>query len=175
MLYKDLELTVAIPEPITITVGDKEIKVAQYLPMDKKMELISDILFLAVDPQTGIFSPMRTEVAFCVKMMDYYTDLEMPTDLTELAAAYDVLETNGIFYQVIGAIPQIEYDDLTQYLEDCIASATAYNTSFAGVLQAMSNDAGTLSTDMEKLMESIKNREGLELLSEIKNVAGKED
>ena len=54
MLYNDLELTIAVPEPITITVGDKEIKVVQYLPMDKKMELISDILFLAVDPQTGV-------------------------------------------------------------------------------------------------------------------------
>mgnify|MGYP003534798805 CR=1 FL=1 len=65
-----------------------------------------------------------------------------------------------------------EYEFLQEALEDTKEDIVRYNHSFAGVLATASNSTDLMNDEITDILSKIQNAEGLELLSEIKNVVG---
>mgnify|MGYP006926996284 FL=1 len=59
-------------------------------------------------------------------------------------------------------------------VNDTINDIARYNSSAAGIIQSMSNNAGGLDSQITDILEKIKNGEGMETLSVIKDVVGKD-
>ena len=85
---------------------------------------------------------------------------------------YDVLESNGVFTRIMSAIPESEFNFLTNAVSKTIADIARFNNSFAGMLNMISDNAGGMDEQFTEILEKIKNGEGLETLSEIKNIVG---
>jgi hypothetical protein len=145
---------------------EEAITVKQYLPVEEKSEFIRYIAENALDELTGSFSPIRVEIYYGLAIVKYYTDLE----IEETPAMYDILETNKIFDKILALIPQDERDFLSGLVSDTIDDIARYNNSFAGIIAMASNNAGTLNEEFGEILEKIKDKEGIQLLSDIKDV-----
>lgn len=170
--FKDLNLATEI-KTTTIKIDDTtNLEVRDYLPMNEKIELISNVVDYALDENTGRFSPVRTALYFDLALVHHYAGINF--DGEDMIAAYDVLETTGLLDKIVSAIPQDEYNFMKDLVDETTHDIADYNSSFAGVMQIASSDANGLSAQIEDILGKVKNREGLELLGEIKNVAGKD-
>lgn len=173
--YSKLGLKVKIADPVVIKIGESDIEVNQYLPMEDKADLISWVVDNAIDDITGRFSPIRLDTYFYIAIAKWYGNISFTDKQMESPAKiYDTLVTNDIILNILGAIPEEEYNYLEELLEDTVEDIADYNSSFAGIVRSMSNKTDDLGTEITTILEAIKNREGIELLSEIKNITGTE-
>lgn len=147
------------------------IRVLQYLPINGKANLISYIVNAAIDPNTGCFSPVRTNVYYTIGVMRSYCGMHFDDDI-DVAEAYDFLESTGTFDRVLEAIPDEERTYLESLVDDTIADISRYNSSLVGMLSNMNKDATQLDESIQTILEKVKNKEGIELLADIKNVDG---
>lgn len=161
-------------ETRTINIGlgpEYELNVLQYLPIQGKANLLQYVINSAIDDSTGCFSPIRVNVYYCIGVMRSYCGLHFDDDV-DVLEAYDILESRGIIDNVMAAIPEEERGYMETLINDTIEDITRYNTSLAGIVQSMSGQTTELDTQLRDILDKIKNREGLELLSEIRNVVG---
>jgi hypothetical protein len=162
MKYSELNLRAPEVENRTIKLNSGvDLEVRTYLPIDAKADLITWVINLALDDHTGCISPVRFEVCFTIAVVKWYTNLEIDEDIP-LSEIYDMFELNDIINQVMGAIPVDELDFLKDLARDTAEDLVRYNNSFAGMISVMNNDANNLDTELNKILDSIKNKEGLE-------------
>lgn len=172
MKYSELNLREPEVENRVVKLdGDIDLAVRAYLPIDDKANLITWAINLALDDRTGCISPVRFEVCFTIAVVKWYCDLEIDEDIP-LSKIYDMFELNDVTNKVMGAIPVEEIDFLRDLAKDTAEDLVRYNNSFAGMLSVMSNDANNLDEQLADILSQIKNREGLEQLSVIKDVVG---
>lgn len=172
MKYSELNLREPeVEQPVIKLDSGVELTVRTYLPIDAKSDLITWAINLALDDNTGCISPIRFEVCFTIAVVKWYTDLEIDEDIP-LSEIYDMFELNDVSNKVMGAIPVEEIDFLRDLAKDTAEDIVRYNNSFAGMLNVMSSDASSLDTELNNILTSIKNKEGLEQLSVIKDVVG---
>lgn len=151
----------------TIEFNEQIIEIKQYLPVEEKLELITNVLELSHD-SNNFSNPIKVQVYTALEMIDKYTNIsftekqkENPTKL------YDLLNGNGMLEKIIGAIPQIEYDELIQGIYNTIDSVYKFENSILGILETISKDYSGLELDLESIQKKLENPEGLSLLKDI--------
>lgn len=151
------------------------IEVCNYLPISEKTKLLQFVVDGALDETTGTFSPLRVEVYFAIAVCRWYAGITFTEeDLVNVAAVYDALDTNGVINAIMAAIPEEEMMFIRALVEETIEDIARYNSSAAGIIQNMSSDASGLDTQLNQILDKIKNSEGLEQLAVIKDVVGKD-
>lgn len=176
MNFKDLKLTPKVSFT-DIKIGeDSVLKVANYLPIEDKGNLITFVVDMALDTTTGCFSPVRVETYFALAICRWYGDMVFDNDDIQInvALTYDTLETNGIIDAIMNAIPKDELEFIQDLVKDTISDIAKYNSSAAGIIQMMNQNASQLDTQITNILDSIKNGENLETLSVIKDMVGKD-
>lgn len=146
-------------------------RVLQYLPIVGKANLLQYVINGAMDAETGCFSPVRVEVYYAVGIFKAYCGVHLD-ESTSVTDVYDQISQTGLLDTIIEAIPEKEKQLMDELLYDTIDDIARYNNSFASVVSSMASDSNELNSQIEEIMQSIKNREGMEVLSEIKNVVG---
>ena len=94
--------------------GEK-IEVIQYLPIQKKLELISEVLSNALSEDTeGYYNPIKLEVFTAIAAVEAYTNIEFSEkDKEDIPHLYDLLKTSGLLKLIIAeGIGGLEYDEL---------------------------------------------------------------
>ena len=124
---------------------------------------------------TGCFSPVRVEVYFSIAVCKWYAGITF-TDkqMTEVSKTYDLLEENGVIDKIISVIPENEINFMNELVNDTIDDIARYNSSAAGIIQAMSANADGLDNQITEILDKVKNGENMETLSVIKDVVGKD-
>lgn len=116
-----------------IKVGDKDIEVAQYLSAEDKYDLI--MITLQQCKENGIYNSFKKEVFFNLNLVYMYTNLSFTEKQKEdYLKLYDILESNGVFNEVIGAMAEGEYEHLITWMEEVQGDLMQYENSFAGVV-----------------------------------------
>lgn len=151
------------------------LEIRQYLPIDEKANLIQFIVNHALDQMTGCFSPVRVEVYFSIAVCKWYAGITF-TDkqMAEVSKTYDLLEENGVIDKIISVIPENEINFMNELVNDTIDDIARYNSSAAGIIQAMSANADGLDNQITEILDKVKNGENMETLSVIKDVVGKD-
>lgn len=172
--FEALGLEMGDIETTTIKINDTtELKVRSYLPIAEKGNLVTFVINGALDNMTGCFSPLRLEVYFAVAIVKWYAGVSFENqELMDIGNIYDILEANYVVSKVMGAIPEGELEFIESLVKDTAEDIARYNNSFAGMMSAMSGDASSLDEQLSEILEKIKNKEGMELLSVIKDVGG---
>lgn len=170
MNYSELKLESQV-EQVEVKISDTiTLQVFTYLPIARKAKFLEYITVNAINDQNGCFSPLSVELYFALAVCHFYAGIQFdkgsPTDV------YDALESNNIINIIMKAIPKDEIDFMKEITEETISDMSRFNSSAAGIIQAISANATDLDTQLSDVLGKVKNAEGLELLSEIKNING---
>ena len=138
MKYSDLNLKINTNTNIA-NIGDKEIKVLQYLPLEDKIDLIQ--IALQKSEENGIYNEMKLDMYFNLYIIYMYTDLEFTDEQkANEFTLYNELQSNEIIINIIGAIDEDEYITLIDYLEMMKKNNEKYKRSAAALFQTMIQD-----------------------------------
>lgn len=171
------KLKLKMPEdtyrPLDIESLGIHLDVLQYLPQQKKAEFVTFVVENSIDVNTGTFSSLRVETFFGIALLKFYCKVGFSQRHLEKAPeTYDLLESNGVIGAVASMIPEFDY--IKEVVQETVNDISKYSTSFAGIMSQMSKNTTDLDKQLTEALEKVKNKEGLELLDEIKNVVGKD-
>lgn len=155
-----------------IEFNEQTIEVKQYLPVEEKLELITNVLELSHD-SNNFSNPVKVSVYTTLEIIEKYTNVnftekqkENPTKL------YDLLVGNGFAAAVIKAIPEPEYDEILTGIKQTIKSVYKYQNSILGILDTVSQDYSNLNLDATEIQKKLADPNNMELLKGIMTKLG---
>ena len=155
-----------------IEFNEQIIEVKQYLPVEEKLELITNVLELSHD-SNNFSNPVKVSVYTTLEIIEKYTNVnftdkqkENPTKL------YDLLVGNGFAAAVIKAIPEPEYDEILTGIKQTIKSVYKYQNSILGILDTVSQDYSSLDLDATTIHKKLADPNNMELLKGIMTKLG---
>lgn len=155
-----------------IDFNEQAIEVKQYLPVEEKLDLITNVLELSHD-QNNFSNPVKVSVYTTLEIIEKYTNVnftdkqkENPTKL------YDLLVGNGFAAAVIKAIPEPEYHEILTGIKQTIESVYKYQNSILGILDTISQDYSNLNLDASEIQKKLADPNNMELLKNIMTKLG---
>ena len=156
----------------TIKIGNFDIEVKQYLPVNDKLDLIARVLNGAHD-ENNFPNPVKIEVIGALEIIMAYTNLSFTEKQKEdYAKLYDLLEENGITKDLISTIPEDEYAFLIDGINESIEAVYKYQNSVLGILDSVAQDYSNLEFDASKIQQELADPQNLELLKGIMSRLG---
>ena len=168
LAYSKLGLNkMATKEPIIIEFNDQQVEIIQYLPIEKKLELISEIVNASID-NNSYYNSCRLDMFFTVNMIDTYANITTTEKQREdLYKFYDQIICSGFAEEVLKNIPKSEYDFIYTNALSVLKSFYKYKNSALGILEAISSDYSDLNLDATEIQQKISDPENLELLKTV--------
>lgn len=152
---------------VEIHLNEQVIEVKSYLPVNEKLELISNIINLSAD-DNNFANPVKVMVYSTLEIIEAYTNIsftdkqkENPTKL------YDLFEGNGVTKMIFNAIPDDELTMLNNAIKDSIEAVYKYRNSAMGILESISSDYSNLNLDVDDLYTKMADKENLNVLKEV--------
>lgn len=150
--YANLKLKVN-KEVKTFKVGDQEIEVLQYLPVEDKYDLI--MVTLQKAEENGIYNPLMLDVFFHLNLFYMYSNLSFTDKQRENEfKLYDTLKSTGVLNAFLEVFDETEYDELLGYIEEMMDMILTYKNTAGAVLQSVIQD---LPRNAEAMREIVDN------------------
>lgn len=152
--------------------NEQEIEIKQYISVNDKLKLISDIINKTID-EHSFCNPVQVKVFLALGIIEYYTNINFTDKQKEdPVKLFDLLQSNGLIGQICNAIPAEEFDDLNNGVWDSIESIYTYKNSVMGVLDNMSTDYSNLDFDATAIQQKLGDGENVEFLKEVLSKLG---
>lgn len=140
-------------ETISVKIGDSEIEVLQYLPIEDKYDLIENVIQNSLD--NGIYNTLKLDMYLDLYLVYLYTNINFTEKQKEdEIKLYNILESNGIIETIIEKIPVDEYNTIYECLQEEVAKKEKFDKSVAGILNKFIND---LPAQAEAMQDIINN------------------
>ena len=148
----------------TIIINEKEIEIKQYLPAEDKNSILESTISSA-DVGT-VLNTFTVDIYFHMYIIFKYTNLSF-TDAqkADILKLYDILESNGVVEQIIAAIPNEEYNELYDNLEEMIDLYNAYRNSAKALVEQVSMFAPNTAAGIGELLQDFDVNKAQEFLS----------
>ena len=150
-----------------INFNEQDIEIKQYLPVNEKLMLISNVLNLSHD-NNNFANPVKISIFTTLEIMYAYTNInftdKQKEDPTKL---YDLLISTGLVKQVINAIPEEEYHEVICGISDSIDAVYTYQNSVMGILDSISQDYSSLDLNATEIQKKLSDPNNMELLKQI--------
>lgn len=151
---------------VNITFNDQVIEVKQYLPVNDKLQLISNVINQSAD-DNNFANPIKVNVFTILEIVDFYTNISFTEkqreDPTKL---YDLIVSNDLARMIARNIPQVELDDLMRGIKDSIEAIYNYKNSVLGILESVSADYDHMNLDVNDLYNKMADPNNLSLLKD---------
>ena len=122
---------------VNINYNEQNIEVKQYISVNDKLKLISDIINNTVD-EHSFCNPVKVKVYLLIGIIENYTNISFTEKQKEdIVKLYDLIQSNGLFDKILEAIPAEEFNDLLNSTWDSIEAIYTYNNSAMGVAHAI--------------------------------------
>ena len=155
-------------EPIDIKIGEETISVVQYLPLEKKLTIMQNIIEQAGNNEEGFYNIVKLTVFYTIEMLRAYTNISFTEkQLEEPQKLYDIIVLNNIWNEVKKVIPQSELTDMWENTCALAREITNYNHSALGILNLVSNDYDNLNLDVKEMTEKLSDRTNLTLIKDL--------
>ena len=150
-----------------IKIGEQEIEVKQYLPVNDKLVLIGNVISSAAD-DNNFSNPIKLEVFTALEIVFAYTNIAF-TDkqIFDAGKTYDILESNGIFNEIIDAIPKVEYKSIIDGVEECSDAVYTYRNSVMGILDIIGQDYSNTQYEATSIQKALADPQNLSLLKDV--------
>ncbi len=130
-----------------------EIEVLNYLPINDKFDLV--MITLQESLVDGIYNPIKLEMYFNLNLVYTYTNISFTDKQKENEEKlYDIMKTNGLLDKIIEAIPESEYTELLDYIDEIIEKEMKYKVSAAAILNSFIDD---LPAQAQAAMDIVNN------------------
>lgn len=155
--------------------NEQIIEIKQYLPVNEKLQLITNVLD-KVTNEHNFINPTKVKVFLDLEIVKFYTNINFTEkQLEDFTKLYDLMQGANLFELIFDNLPQAEYNQLKSDTLECIESYYKYRSSAMGVLDSMSGDYSNASLDLEALQNQISDPESLGLLKDIIPLLGQND
>lgn len=151
-----------------IIYNEQTVEIKQYLPVEKKLDLVSEILNQSMD-NYGYYNPARLHIYTLLNIVYEYTNISFSNSKKEdVYGLFDALKGSGLFDLIISAIPEEEIMFIQEATEETIKSVYAYKNSAVGIISAISEDYKNAEMDVEKLQaDLVNNKSEIAFLKEV--------
>lgn len=147
--------------------GEYIIEVKQYLPINEKLNLISNVINAAHD-ENNYSNPVKVDVYTTLEIMYTYTNInfteKQKEDVTKL---YDLIVSSGLYAKVLEAIPENEHCNLLNAIKKSIDAIYTYQNSIMGILDTITSDYSGLSLEAAEIQKKLAEGNGVEFLKEV--------
>ena len=151
----------------TINYNNQIIEVKQYLPINTKLELISNVINSSMD-NNNFSNPVKEYLFLHLEIVENYTNITFTDKQKEdPCKLYDLLKGNGILDLITQNIPENEYDDLRIDTSLCSKAIYDYRNSVMGILEAVSADYSNLNLNATEIQKKLADPENMTLLKEV--------
>ncbi len=148
------------------------IEIKQYLPIQEKINVISDIINYSLD-DNDFANPMRITIQKVIQITKAYTNIIFSEeDEKDFLNVYDLLVGSGLWEEIYQNIPEKEKEYIEISVDSTINEYYKYRNSILGILDTINTDYKDLELDAEKIREKLGNKENVEFLSEIMDKMG---
>lgn len=155
-------------EPVDVQLGEETISVVQYLPLEKKLAIMQNIIEQAGNNEEGFYNIVKLTVFYTIEMLRAYTNISFTEkQLEDPQKLYDIIVLNNIWNEVKKAIPQSELTDIWENTCALAREITDYNHSALGILNLVSNDYDNLNLDVKEMTEKLSDRTNLTLIKDL--------
>lgn len=139
--YSSLKLKVN-SEVKKFTWEDKEIEVLQYLPISDKYDLI--MIALQKAKEGDIYNPIKLDMYFHLNLVYLYTNLSFTEKQKENEEKiFDTLVSTNLLSMIMENIPEEEFEDLWDKMNEYMKSELQYSTTTAAVIKSIISDLPT--------------------------------
>lgn len=151
----------------TFEFNEQTIEVKQYLPVNDKLALISEVINNSAD-ENNFANPVKVEVYATVAIIEAYTNItftdKQKEDITKL---YDKLVSSELYQAILHKIPVEEINSLFDALRSSIDAVYNYRNSVMGILENISTDYSNLDLDASAIQAKLADPENMALLKGI--------
>lgn len=156
----------------TINYNGQNIEIKQYLPVNDKLALISNVINLSAD-ENNFANPVKVSVYAVLEIIEAYTNISFTEKQKEdPCKLYDLFVGNGLSAKIMEAIPQVELAEILTGIEDSIEAVYKYRNSVMGILEAAQSDYSGLQFDANALQQAMADPNGLALLKNVMTKLG---
>lgn len=168
LAYTKLGLNKMIEKnPMIIEFNGQEIEIIQYLPVEKKLELIAEIINKSLDNNT-YYNPCRIDIYMITEMILAYTNINITEKQKEdIYKLYDSFVASGLAALIINNIPSVDYNFIYGSVNTTIQNIYKYKNSALGILDTISSDYSSLNLDASEIQSKLANPENLDLLKAV--------
>ena len=147
-------------EPVDIKIGEETISVIQYLPLEKKLTLMQNIIEQAGNNEEGFYNIVKLTVFYTIEMLRAYTNISFTEkQLEEPQKLYDIIVLNDIWDTVKQSIPEDEVNYIWENTCALAREITDYNHSALGILKLAKEDYSDLELDVNDLTNTLTQSE----------------
>lgn len=147
--------------------NEQIVEVKQYLPVNDKLMLISDVINMSMG-ENNFANPVQVLVFTTIGILEYYTNINFTEKQKEdPAKLYDLVVSNDFASKIVDAIPEEEYEQLIDGIEDSIEAYYNYRNSVMGILDTVSHDYSNLNLDASKIQKELGDPNNMALLREV--------
>lgn len=137
----------------TIDFNGTKIEVLKYLPIEEKYDLISITMQNALE--NGVYNGLKLDMYFHLYMVYLYTNINFTDKQKENETKlYDELKSNGLLDLIITNIPDNEYNETYDFMQEIIADTVNYKASASALIQSIITD---LPTQAQAAMDIVNN------------------
>lgn len=155
-------------DPIDIKIGEETISVVQYLPLEKKLTVMQNIIEQAGNNEEGFYNIVKLSVFYTIEMLRVYTNISFTEkQLEDPQKLYDIIVLNNIWETVKDSIPEKERDYIWDNTCALAREITEYNHSALGILTTVTRDYKNVEMEATEIEQSLSNPENLALLKDI--------
>lgn len=155
-------------DPIDMKIGEETISVVQYLPLEKKLTIMQNIIEQAGNNEEGFYNIVKLTVFYTIEMLRAYTNISFTEkQLEDPQKLYDIIVLNKIWDTIKQSIPEDEVNYIWENTCALAREITDYNHSALGILNLLSNDYDNLSLDTTDMANKLSNVDNLKMLREI--------
>ena len=150
-----------------VTFNDIEIEVKQYLPINEKLQLISNVINAASD-ENNFSNPIKEDLFGTLEIIYAYTNLGFTEKQKEdPIKLYDDMISSGFADAIIKEIPSEEYNTIVNGINECTKAIYTYRNSLLGILEATVADYGNLELDATDLQSKMADPNNMALLKDV--------
>lgn len=152
----------------TLEWGEQVIEIKQYLPLEKKLELIGDVINRSWDPNANFYNPCQYEVLISFEMVKAYTNITF-TEKQEkdFYKTYDLLDSNDLITKILDIIPANEYNFIKCGVINTIKAIYEYDHSAYGILDNIKNNYNNLDLDATTIQQKLADPNNMDFLKEV--------
>ena len=144
--------------------NEQDIEVKQYLPVNEKLELISNVINLSHD-DNNFANPVKVSIFTTLEIMYAYTNINFTDKQKEdPAKLYDMLISSGLVKKIVSMIPEEEYHEILCGVSDSISAVYTYSNSELGILDTISSDYSNLNFDATEIQKKLADPDNMALL-----------
>lgn len=148
------------------------IEVKQYLPIQEKLALISEVIMMAHEPDANYSNPIKLKSLKELYILFNYTNIAFTDKQKEdLPKLYDICNSSGLINIVLLNIPTIENEAINDGINMTVEAVYNYQNSVLGILDTIKTDYSDTKFDIEQLSDMLGNTD-LTLIQEVMNKLG---